>query len=860
MGKVHGARLPLLCAALLTFIGPSYYLMRALFLPNRGGSSLRRWNLRVVGGGSVRSPRDHLFQLQSPKNAPFSTTFLPTSGTVPSAFRAGNISTRTLSSTSTPSPGPERIKNANSNRQNVSGSSKKGKAQRGGKSAIGKTKELLNVELFPLGSFTPGTWGESRRLLEWWIKLETPGAVKTALQVLERSVREQKVAMTKSEDAEASKHGSWVTNEKLLGRLLKSWRSCVKQGKTVIPPIALLSRLGKLTDTLPGFRFDVKAFGVILGVAVDQSPPESVATTAETLLNFAVKKAANGNPEIQPNTAVWGQILKAWKKSDARDAPERADAVLERMRSQGIEPDMLVFDSVIHVHALKGNTDRSEDLLRQMIEEYENGNETVKPGTVSCNMVLLSYLKSSQRDDAQRAEQFLDLMRQGTISGVQPNSVSYNTVMECFARVGDTKGAEAVMERMKEHLGKESDLAVAQSSISYAILMEGWAKARDPERAEEMLRDVLEKSLTNPSLRMFNAVLKAFAESRDPDASERAKNILDLLQENDKCVALGLSPSVDGFNSYLTCIAKSNQTDAGKESESVICRMEELAFAGDANAGPDGLSFIIAIKTCLRSGDQVRAEALLQKAHESGISPEHLDQIRSAWSKTEPLTIVERAGQLLSRAGSTETTPVDIWDVNLVLAGLASSTEHISLELLETIYATLVAGDLHVDPDQTTYFIVVACLARSGRRDELEKADQILRQMAAAENPTISPNSVLYGQVVEEWIRASDLERAESLIVSMQKDYLRGNGSAKPDWYLLLYLMNACINKGDIERAQAVFRRMQEFHRDGYLGEGPTITEFESLLEAWKQSDHPQKDEHVSMLELELKSAFGDKA
>jgi hypothetical protein len=197
---------------------------------------------------------------------------------------------------------------------------------------------------------------------------------------------------------------------------------------------------------------------------------------------------------------------------------------------------------------------------------------------------------------------------------------------------------------------------------------------------------------------------------------------------------------------------------------------------------------------------------------------------------------------------------MDIWDVNLVLAGLADSSEQSAFELVERTYNEIVTGNLGVGADQTTHFIVVACLAKSGRRDDLEKAETILRQIAASENPGISPNTKLYGQVIEEWIRVSELERAESLIDSMQEDCLRGNASAKPDWYLLLDFMNACIKKGDMERAQAVLRRMQEFHRDGYLAEGPTITEFESLVDAWKQSSHPKKDEYVSMLELELKS------
>jgi hypothetical protein len=530
--------------------------------------------------------RDHTFR--SLENAPFSTTFLPTGSSelVPSAL---------------PTSSPSNME---------------------------KSEDLLNPEQFPLGSFTSSTWQDSKKLLEWWMSLETPGAVKMALRILERSVREQKFTTTaNSEDAKASKDdGSWLTDDKeLLDRLLKSWKKCATRDKSEIRPVELLSRLCRLADTLPGFRVDTKAFTFILRVAVNQNPPDNLAITAEALLSYALERAARSRatkmrPEIQLNTHIWCQILKAYRKSDSQDAPEQADAVLDRMRGQGIEPDMLVFDNLIHVHALRGNASRSEDLIHQMLQEYENGNRRVKPGTVSCNLVLLSYLKSSERDDAERAEKFLDSMRQGTIPDAQPNSVSYKTVMLCFVKAGDDKGAKAVVERMKDHFGKDLKQTANQLSTSQGILIEGWANARNPEKAEEMLRDVLEKDLITPSLRMFNAVLKAWAMSSDPNACERAKHILNLLQENDKCVALGLVPRVNGFNSYLRCLAKSNQSDAGKESEAVICRMEELFGGGNANAKPDKSSFTIAIKTCLRCSDQVRAEALLQKAHESGIS------------------------------------------------------------------------------------------------------------------------------------------------------------------------------------------------------------------------------------------------
>lgn len=787
---------------------------------------------------------------------PFTASALSTTARLePPAFQQPLPQARSFSSSSTNVKESRSSKSSNSNAPPSSKSKGKGR----GKTATDKTKELLDTAQIPVGSFTTDTWSNTRKLLEWWIRLETPGAIKTALQLLERSVAEQQHAVQNNNQGDA---GNWITNKKLLDRLVRGWKSCVEQEKQVIPAIALVARLLKLSHRLADFPLDIKMFSLILGVAVEQASPEQVLATTELLMNALTESVAKGNTNMQPNIVVWNQVLKACKKSSRPAAAKQADDVLQIMRDAGIAPDRLTFDSVIYTHAVAGNTTRAEELLQQMMAENQDGNERAKPGVISCNMVLLSYLKSREGGTAKRAEEFLDLMHQGAIPDVQPDYVSYNTVMECFASVGNAKGAEATMKRMKHHLVKDSEMPVKQSSISYSILIEAWAKAREPEQAEQTLNSVLDESLTDPNIRMFNAVLRAWASSKDPNALERAKQLLDLLQANQNCIGLGIRPDVDGFNSYLRCIAKSNNTDAGKESEATICKMEEQYREGNTTTKPNAESFTIAIKTCLECGEQVRAEALLKQGHLSGLSPESLDRIRSAWSKVESLSILDRAEQLFSRAQtlseSSEAHKLDIWDVNLVLAGLARSKEQGSLEILEKIYDELDTGRLGVNPDHSTYFTVVACLAKSAQRETLEKAERILRQMAAVSNVDVSPNSVLYGNVIRQWIRMGDLERAEDLLDFMQSDYESGNAAARSMGNIFVDVLNAWISQGDMERAQGAFQKMEELRSKDQSAEGPTVTVAETLLEAWKQSEHPNKEEYIVMLELQLKDVVDD--
>lgn len=734
------------------------------------------------------------------------------------------------------------------NPQSKRGSPQSGGRRNGGTTATDKTTELLDTTKVPVGSFAPETWRSARKILDWWIRLETPGSIKIALQLLERSVLELKDAQEK-EETDRAKEGNWVCNKKLTGRLVRSWKNSAEKGKSVTPAIALTSRLLNLSSILPEFPFDVKAFSVILGVAVNQSTPEDVLFNAETLLSVVMTAAATTNSGVKPNVVVWNQVLRACKKSSLREAPEQADAVLQLMKSQETAPDRLTFESLINVHAVAGNTARSEEVFQEMMEECQGGNEKAKPGTFSCNMVLLSYLKATDRGAAQRAVQLLDLMSQDAIPDVRPDYVSYNTVMECFARAGDFKGVETIMERLKENLGKDSEPNVKQTANSYAIHVEAWTNARNPNRAEEMLREILDKSLTDPTLRMFNAALKAWANSNSSSALERARDVLSLLQTNETCIALGILPNVDSFNAILGCIANANQADAGKESEETLRTMAELFRDGNTSIKPNDESFMIAIKTCLLCGDHVRAEALLHEAHKSGLSVEYLDQIRSAWAKVESPTILDRAEQLLARTDSTTPSGLDVWDVNLVLAGLARSGDQASVEMLENIYEALDSGSLGIDADRSAFFTVVAALAKSGK---LEQAEQILLEMAAAEIPDLAPNGALYTKVVEQWIRLPDLERAESLLESMLQDTAKGNTAAQPEGQLFVQLVNAWIDNGDVVRAHAIFDRMQEQHRDGHLEEGASVADLETLLEAWKKSEEPAKDERIETLALEL--------
>jgi pentatricopeptide repeat protein len=122
--------------------------------------------------------------------------------------------------------------------------------------------------------------------------------------------------------------------------------------------------------------------------------------------------------------------------------------------------------------------DEAELLLNDMIDLYSRGElKGNGPDIYSYNGVINCWSKSNQPNSPQRAFDILQSMRSRNDNNnnnrtIKPDTITYNSVLDAYARHGDVEGANKVWEMMKE------DSYTAKPNVrTYSILIDAWSKS-----------------------------------------------------------------------------------------------------------------------------------------------------------------------------------------------------------------------------------------------------------------------------------------------------------------------------------------------------------------------------------------------
>lgn len=100
--------------------------------------------------------------------------------------------------------------------------------------------------------------------------------------------------------------------------------------------------------------------------------------------------------DVAPSLTIYNTVLNAWSNSFERNAPRRAELLLERMKSLAeenpdIEPDTVSISTLIACHARskkRDSAERAEELLDRAIDSFLGGNARMKPDSI----MFVSYL------------------------------------------------------------------------------------------------------------------------------------------------------------------------------------------------------------------------------------------------------------------------------------------------------------------------------------------------------------------------------------------------------------------------------------------------------------------------------------
>lgn len=151
--------------------------------------------------------------------------------------------------------------------------------------------------------------------------------------------------------------------------------------------------------------------------------------------------------------------------------------------------------------------------------------------------------------------------------------------------------------------------------------------------------------------------------------------------------------------------------------------------------------------------------------------------------------------------------------------------------------------------------------------NKIEASEGTTRVNVALCTNTLSLSTLVdkYTTIISAYARNGDHTRAEELLNVMIDDFLNGNKRAKPDSQLFDTVISACtggrtncptsiIKAADAFRAESVLRRMWSLHETGQLvGVRPQGTTYKYVIIGYKKSGNPCRAEEL-LWEMERKS------
>jgi pentatricopeptide repeat protein len=157
---------------------------------------------------------------------------------------------------------------------------------------------------------------------------------------------------------------------------------------------------------------------------------------------------------------------------------------------------------------------------------YSEGYPDVQPDSYTLNIVMKALTSCGEEGAADKANDILKRMEKSSSAGdhlLKANLLSYNTVLDSYAKKGDAIAAEALLNQMYIRAKTESGISEPDAH-SYTAVLSAWARYEDKSiavtRAEELFNDLERKwaageTDTRADTSVYNALINCWAKSGD---------------------------------------------------------------------------------------------------------------------------------------------------------------------------------------------------------------------------------------------------------------------------------------------------------------------------------------------------------
>jgi pentatricopeptide repeat protein len=232
------------------------------------------------------------------------------------------------------------------------------------------------------------------------------------------------------------------------------------------------------------------------------------------LLSDLMRRYRNKGGFVNLTAPTYGSMIKAYgQKGDV----VRVRELWQEMVEYGVKPTSITMGCLIEALVVNGQADEALELIRT---ESESGRSGVI-NTVIYSTVLKGYAVMRQLD---KVFAVYEEMRS---KNIPCNTITYNTMLDACAKCCAMHRASNLLMAMKE-------ACVEPDIVTYSTIVKGYCVEGDVDRAFSVLEDMKSDDRLTPDEIMYNSVLDGCAKQH------RVDDALKLLEEM-KC--MGIVPS-----------------------------------------------------------------------------------------------------------------------------------------------------------------------------------------------------------------------------------------------------------------------------------------------------------------------------
>jgi len=568
--------------------------------------------------------------------------------------------------------------------------------------------------------------------------------------------------------------------------------------------------------------------------------------------------------------------MNEWARSRSLHGALMVEKFIERVIHEKRENDRCKKDFSNRKNKSDLNNEFSFDEEQKQEEDYLKNREKYEilnnyPDTNMYNMVIKGWAKSGEEYAPLRAESILNEMELSTDPLVQPDIISYSTVLAAWARNRSTPGAIGRAESLVRRM--EHNTESRPNTSSYNTLITAWARCatRDNEkgaiRAEEFLRQMSQlydddgKVESKPDVRSYTAVICGWTRCGNFD---RAELILRNMEENGET-----RPNALAYNCVLSSLCRENLTC---RADALLRHMLNRCESGNTDSRPSTMIFNTVMASWSGSAQEDAAERALDlfttmQSHYEG-HPEFYEESRpNIFTACRVIEAFSRSGRKdsahlameahdmminLYKQGRNDELKPTANSFNELLQAWAWSGDINAAVNCEAIFNVMMSryenGDIECRPNGQSYDAYIDAVGRCGEEGSAKQADELLSTIErlyrnCGGQIDFEPSNRSYRSVIEAWCRSGEegcALRAEERLLQLEQFYADGgNDEMKPDARCYASAIDAWARSGETgaaNHAEGLLKRMEMMYMSGNFDAKPDEFHYTSVLYALARS------------------------